>query len=105
MWVDIKLGRNCIYINLSLIESIALKLGRESDHKSVDLVGSKVNSFFFRTLHEAEAFYNGFMLALNGLDFQMGEGENYCHIKPLLAEKSRALHQHLMLQEVLSDRT
>ena len=48
---------------------------------------------------ENNACFNGFQLALNGLDF-VCEG-NY--IKPLLVAKNEILYRHIMLKEVLSE--
>ena len=57
------------------------------------------SDYEFDNLQEARAFYEGFKIALNGLDCT---SENW-FIKPLKSHKQEAMIRRLMLSEALGD--
>lgn len=97
MWIEIKQNGIKKTINFKKVTSIYC------DHE-MSKVGiwspTDVSRFYFDDKSDMEAFYEGIILALNGLDYF--SEDNY--IKPLLQTKNEALHRHLMLKEALSDR-
>jgi len=53
---------------------------------------------------ECAALIQGFILALNGIDFKSIDNDNSNYIKPLKINADEALYKFMMLKEFVSDR-
>jgi hypothetical protein len=99
MWIEIKAGENKTLVNLDKIGGVVIsnqalffkQSGIEEDYICIKLT----------SVEEALAFYEGVVLALNGLDFV--SEDNY--IKPLLSCKNETLYRYMMMKEFMGDRT
>ena len=60
-----------------------------------------IYDYEFANQSDADAFYQGLILALNGLDFVSELG----YIKPLLQSRNESLYQYIKLKEVLGERS
>jgi hypothetical protein len=96
MWIDFFVCGVRHLVNTEAICQIKIS------YCAIDIVlpaGDIKLAFDEREIHVRDAFYQGLILALNGLDFVLDDS----YIKPLLRSKNEALHRHLMLKEVLAD--
>lgn len=105
MWIEtLKMGKRTL-INSLTITSIEVEYGDSDDYTLTVRQLTGGIRYHFDWVSEAEAFYDGFCLALNGLDFVMGEeNEEPCYIKPLLQSKNENLYKYMMLKEVIGER-
>ena len=103
MWIEISFNNKNHLLNSNLIESI----NKYPEKSYLEISFTKGQLILnFDNLEVTNAYYEGFVLALNGLDFVCEATDTLPSgfIKPLLQSKNEALHRHLMLKEVLSDR-
>ena len=97
MWIEAKHMGKVVFINSALITLI------DSDDElfRISIMGNNAAiQFTFDTLEEMKGYLEGFILALNGLDFI--SDDNY--IKPLMQSKNEVLYRYMMLKEVLGER-
>lgn len=97
MWIEIKVKEQKTLINSRRILTVCFS---ENGLWFLNTSNEKIH-ISTNSLQQAAALYEGFVLALNGLDFFCGDD----YIKPIFAAKSETLHRHLMLKEVLADRS
>lgn len=96
MWIEVKVKEQKTLINSDKILCAACS----DDGLWLLCESSEKIHFNAQNMDESMVLYEGFILALNGLDFVCGES----HIKPLMQSKNEALHRHILLKEALNDR-
>jgi len=103
MWIEVSFMNKNHILNSNLIE--AINKYPEKSYLEISMVkGSLILNF--DNLEEKNAYYEGFNLALNGLDFYI-EGTDTTppgYIRPLMQSKNEVLYRHIMLKEVLGER-
>ena len=103
MWIEISHAGKRLLFNTNTITLIDPQL----DSLILQVIGSGAAvQFEFESVEDLNAYYDGFVLALNGLDFVCEATDTlpYGFIKPLLQSKNEALYKHIMLKEVLGER-
>lgn len=103
MWIEVSHAGKKVLLNTALITLIDPRL----DSLQIDVMGTGAAiRFEFESPEDLHAFYDGFNLALNGLDFILEATDTLPsgYIKPLLQSKNEALYRHIMLKEVLGER-
>ena len=96
MWIQIKQGNRFETINTDKISKICiieLSIFVNYYHK-------EFSKFSFCNKSEAEAWYKGFQIAIQGQDFVSNEDD---YIKPLLSSKNEAMHRYLLYNETLNN--
>lgn len=103
MWIEVNHANKRLLFNSDLISVIDPQY--DNLRIAVMSTGCAI-SFTFDTEDELKAFYEGFNLALNGLDFYFEATETAPsgYIKPLLQSKNETLYRYMMLKEVLGER-
>lgn len=106
MWIEIYQSGKKLIFNTELITKIEMYNKCDTNFLEISFTDSTCKPLYFDTVDEIEAFYEGFILALNGLDFYFNGNEMLSdgYIRPILRAKNQALHMHLMLKEALADR-
>lgn len=103
MWIEVSHAGKRLLFNSDSITLIDPQL----DMLRIQVMGSGAAvQFEFESPEDLNAYYEGFVLALNGLDFICAATDTMPSgfIKPLLQSKNEALHRHLMLKEAMNDR-
>jgi hypothetical protein len=102
MWIEIKIDNHISLLNSKHITYISKDNLRPIVY--VDTLNDESMVFEFDSKMTCDAFIHGFILVLNGMDFSMGEGENYVHMKPLKDDANESLYKYMKLKELLGDR-
>ena len=103
MWIEVSHAGKRLLFNAQSITLIDPQL----DMLRIQVMGhGAVVQFEFESPEDLNAYYEGFVLALNGLDFicEATDTMPSGFIKPLLQSKNEALYKHIMLKEVLGER-
>ena len=103
MWIEVSHAGKRLLFNTNTITLIDPQL----DSLRLQVMGSGAAvQFEFESVEDLNAYYEGFVLALNGLDFVCEATDTLPSgfIKPLLQSKNEALHRHLMLKEAMNER-
>jgi hypothetical protein len=96
MWIEMKVGFWRSIFNSKNIVRIEL----EENVKVVIGLNSGDSTVYCKDEDHALAVFEGFILALNGLDF-VSEEE---YIKPLLQSKNESMYQYMKFKETLNER-
>ena len=103
MWIEVSHAGKRLLFNTNTITLIFTQL----ESLRLQVMGSYAAvQFEFESAEDLNAYYEGFVLALNGLDFIYEATDTLPSgfIKPLLQSKNEALYKHIMLKEVLGER-
>ncbi len=101
MWIKIKYRDRKEIINGDRISKICLI----EDTLYINYQHKEFSKFIFESVNEANAWYQGMELALNGIDYFVESIDDLSpdYIKPLFQSKNEAFHRHLMLKEILTE--
>ena len=105
MWIRVKF-KNDYLINTANIGSIYL----EENGLEVAVFSTPIGTHFnFENPKDAQAFFYGFQLALNGQDFAVCDErdgvEISWEIKPIKRSKQEKLYEYMMRLDMLADKT
>jgi hypothetical protein len=103
MWIEVFHAGKKMLFNSDLITLIDPRW----DTLNIQVMGTGAAvQFTFESAEDLQAYYDGFLLALNGLDFICGATDTLPsgYIKPLYQGKNEVLYRHIMLKEVLGER-
>ena len=103
MWIEVSHAGKRLLFNTEMITLIDPQLDRL--RMQVMGTGAAVE-FTFESVEDLIAYYEGFNLALNGLDFHFDATDTQTSgfIRPLLQSKNEALYRHIMLKEAMNER-
>jgi len=107
MWLEIKTKGDVKILNTKMVSYICKSI--KNSNVIVFLSDKKEIHLECDDPFESAALIQGFILALNGLDFKMPkiEGEydaDMDYIKPLKDDADQALYKYMKLKELLGDR-
>ena len=106
MWLEIKQRGEVRLLNTKHVSYICKH--NKNDSVIIFLTGSKEIHLECANSVDCAALIQGFILALNGLDFKaMGDdeiGQEEVYIKPLKDDANEALYKYMKLKELLGDR-
>lgn len=97
MWIEVKYGKERSLINSNAVVRITVN----DDNVTFDIAGMSNFTIVEKSQELLNVIYEGFILALNGLDCVI---EGYGYIKPMKAAKNDSFMRYMMLQEHLGDR-
>lgn len=103
MWIEISHAGKRMLFNSDLITLIDPRW----DTLRLEIMGNGASvQFTFDSPVDLQAYYEGFLLALNGLDviFEATDTLPSGYIKPLYQSKNETLYRHIMLKEILGER-
>ena len=96
MWIEIKTLNDSFLINSNNISIVSY----DDKEFYINATNNEILIIPTTEVEDSKVIYEGFILALNGLDFIFDN----ISIKPLLQSKNEALYRHILLKEALSDR-
>ena len=101
MWLKVKIDLRYELINTKRISKVCVV----ENIVYINFQFQEHSKFVFDTDEQALDWFNGFELAMQGLDFIMDFEDDFSpdYIKPLFASKNEALYRYMMQKEYLGE--